>query len=82
MSYASKQYLTWLVVHANIEEFQNELLAIIDRELNEEILEKIKDAIFEEMSVLDELINFSEMNNDHDDFLCKTNIIRKAKYIF
>lgn len=42
MSYSSKQYLTWLVVHANEEEFQNELLAVIDRELNEEILEKIK----------------------------------------
>ena len=69
MGYASKQYLTWLVVHADKQEFKNELLAIIDRELNEETLEEIKNAIYEEIRVLDELISISEKDDDYDDLL-------------
>lgn len=75
MSYASKQYLTWLVVHADKEEFQNELLAIIDRELNEETLEEIKNAIYEEISVLDELISISGKDVDYNDLLNSKQIL-------
>lgn len=74
----SQEFIKWLVEDSTLEEFKKEMKALLKREYCDESVGIIKDSIFNEISEMDGLLEFSRDESDYNlYFEAKQKLLKK-----